>query len=47
MSLMRIKGMYGDVTELAEPLEVHLAQAKCYAYVFSRPRIIWTALVSV
>ena len=30
-----IKGMYGDVTELAEPLEVHLAQAKCYAYVFA------------
>lgn len=32
-----IKGMYGDVTELAEPLEVHLAQAKCYAYIFGVP----------
>ncbi|MBO5551800.1 MAG: ATP-dependent DNA helicase [Lachnospiraceae bacterium] len=30
-----IKGMYLDVTRLAEPIEVHLAQAKCYAYIWA------------
>lgn len=29
-----IKGMYRDVNELTEPVPVHLAQAKCYAYMW-------------
>lgn len=29
-----IKGMFLDVTSLTEPIPVHLAQAKCYAYMF-------------
>ena len=30
-----IKGMYQDVNLLEAPLEVHLAQAKCYAYIYA------------
>lgn len=30
-----IKGMYADVAEMTEPIEIHLAQAKCYAYMFA------------
>ncbi len=30
-----IKGMYLDVETLSEPIAVHLAQAKCYAYIFA------------
>ncbi len=30
-----IKGMYRDVRALEEPVPVHLAQAKCYAYIFA------------
>ena len=30
-----IKGMYISVAELEEPIEVHLAQAKCYAYMLA------------
>ena len=33
-----IKGMYLDVMEMEGPLEVHLAQAKCYAYMFGAKR---------
>ncbi len=31
-----IKGMYRDVTKLEEPLLVHIAQAKCYAWIYAR-----------
>lgn len=30
-----IKGMYLDVMELKEPFPVHLAQAKCYAFIYA------------
>lgn len=30
-----IKGMYTDVESMAEPVNVHLAQAKCYAYLYA------------
>ena len=30
-----IKGIYQDVTKLEEPIPVHLAQAKCYAYIYA------------
>ncbi len=30
-----IKSMYTDVTRFEEPIPVHLAQAKCYAYIFA------------
>ena len=30
-----IKGMYADVMSMTEPVMVHLAQAKCYAYIFA------------
>lgn len=31
-----IKGMYRDLDSLEEPYAVHLAQAKCYAYIYAR-----------
>lgn len=31
-----IKGVYMDVQVLEKPIEVHLAQAKCYAYIFAK-----------
>lgn len=30
-----IKGVYADVEKMQEPIEVHLAQALCYAYIFA------------
>lgn len=30
-----IKGIYQDVAKLEEPIPVHLAQAKCYAYIYA------------
>ena len=33
-----IKGIYRDVTFLREPVSVHLAQAKCYAYIYGRQK---------
>ncbi|MBQ9605617.1 MAG: PD-(D/E)XK nuclease family protein, partial [Lachnospiraceae bacterium] len=36
ITIDEIKGMYLDVTKLAEPIEVHLAQAKCYAYIWAK-----------
>ncbi|MDR2546500.1 MAG: ATP-dependent DNA helicase [Lachnospiraceae bacterium] len=30
-----IKGTYRDITKLTEPLPVHLAQAKCYAFIYA------------
>lgn len=31
-----IKGTYRDVQKLKEPAKVHLAQAKCYAYIYAK-----------
>lgn len=31
-----IKGMYRDVHKLKEPVKVHVAQAKCYAYIYAQ-----------
>ena len=31
-----IKTSYGDVSEMEAPVKVHLAQAKCYAFVYAR-----------
>lgn len=36
ITIDEIKGMYLDVLKLAEPFEIHLAQAKCYAYIWAR-----------
>lgn len=33
-----IKGMYADVMKLEEPYPVHLAQAKCYAYIYAKEK---------
>jgi Rad3-related DNA helicase len=30
-----IKGMFKDLEQVKEPLEIHLAQAKCYAYIYA------------
>ncbi|MBQ7583039.1 MAG: ATP-dependent DNA helicase [Lachnospiraceae bacterium] len=35
ITIDEIKGMYLDVLKLAEPYEVHLAQAKCYAAIWA------------
>ena len=31
-----IKGVYADISHMAEPVPVHLAQAKCYAWIFAQ-----------
>ena len=31
-----IKGTYADVSRMKEPVMVHLAQAKCYAYIYAK-----------
>lgn len=31
-----IKGIYRDIVRLEEPVNVHLAQAKCYAYIYAK-----------
>lgn len=31
-----IKGVYRDVTAMQEPVMIHLAQAKCYAYIYGK-----------
>ena len=33
-----IKGIYQDVHSLTEPVPVHLAQAKCYAYIYGKQK---------
>ncbi len=35
ITIDEIKGMYTDVSKLEKPVEVHLAQAKCYAYIWA------------
>lgn len=35
VTIDEIKGIYRDVREMTEPVPVHLAQAKCYAYIFA------------
>lgn len=35
VTIDEIKGMYLDIHTLEEPIEVQLAQAKCYAYIFA------------
>lgn len=36
VTIDEIKGTYADVAELTEPRAVHVAQAKCYAYLYLR-----------
>lgn len=36
VTIDEIKGIYKDLTHLNEPYGVHLAQAKCYAYIFAK-----------
>ncbi|MGN0291069.1 MAG: ATP-dependent DNA helicase, partial [Lachnospiraceae bacterium] len=35
VTIDEIKGVYMDLTYLEEPIGVHLAQAKCYAYIYA------------
>ena len=35
MVIEEIKGMYADITSLREPVPVHLAQARCYAFMYA------------
>lgn len=35
VTIDEIKGIYRDVNSLDQPVEVHLAQAKCYAYIYA------------
>ncbi|MFA9465493.1 MAG: ATP-dependent DNA helicase [Velocimicrobium sp.] len=37
-----IKGMYMDLEYIKEPIFVHLAQAKCYAYIYAREKELET-----
>lgn len=36
VTIDEIKGVYMDVASLEEPIPVHLAQAKCYAFLYAR-----------
>ena len=36
VTIDEIKGVFKDLEQLEEPIEVHLAQAKCYAYIYAR-----------
>lgn len=36
VTIDEIKGVYQDIAYLQEPYEVHLSQAKCYAYIYAR-----------
>lgn len=36
ITIDEIKGVYRDILQLEQPLEVHLAQAKCYAYIYAK-----------
>lgn len=38
VTIDEIKGIYADVMGMTEPIQVHLAQAKCYAYMFAAKR---------
>ncbi len=38
VTIDEIKGVYRDVHTLTEPVLVHLAQAKCYAYLYGRQK---------
>ena len=42
ITIDEIKGMYRDVTKLTEPIPVHLAQAKCYAWMYGRDKKLET-----
>lgn len=35
VTIDEIKGVFKDVSKMAEPIGVHLAQAKCYAYIYA------------
>ena len=35
-----IKGMYKRVEDMKQPINVHLAQAKCYAYIYAREKLL-------
>lgn len=35
VTIDEIKGTYRDIQQMAEPVPVHLAQAKCYAYMYA------------
>ena len=36
ITIDEIKGIYMDLSYLEEPVGVHLAQAKCYAYMYAQ-----------
>ena len=38
VTIDEIKGVYMDLERLTEPVAVHMAQAMCYAYFYSRDR---------
>lgn len=40
VTIDEIKGVYKDLQMLTEPVEVHLAQAKCYAYIYALQNVI-------
>lgn len=42
-----IKGIYKDLQTLSEPMGVHLAQAKCYAYIYARQKDLETIRVQM
>lgn len=38
ITIDEIKGVFRDLKYIEEPLEVHLAQAKCYAYIYGKQK---------
>ena len=47
VTIDEIKGIYKDVQSMEEPVEVHLAQAKCYAYIYGSQNDLETIQVQM
>lgn len=47
VTIDEIKGMYADVMTMEEPVKVHLAQAKCYAYMYALENALETISVQM
>ena len=47
VTIDEIKGVYMDLGRLAEPVEIHLAQARCYGYIYCHDHNLPGAVIQV
>lgn len=47
VTIDEIKGVYQNIYDMSEPIDVHLAQAKCYAYIYAITHDIETIRVQM